>query len=101
MKISAGLKAAREVLETHGWCQGSLARRNDDGSLSYCSLGALDKAVGHEVSNFFFQKAWRYMKMAMDDTPSIASWNDHPRRTKTQVLAAFDRAAELAQENGN
>jgi hypothetical protein len=35
---------------------------------------------------------------AVDETDPVPQWNDHPKRTHAEVMAAFDKAIEMAEE---
>lgn len=94
------LIAARARIATPDrWCQGAYWRgANGEVVESYgsdcvscCSLGAL-----HSVGDS--DEARQYLREANAKVPcwNLAVWNDAPDRTHAEVLAAFDRAIELA-----
>lgn len=81
------LKSARErISDPAHWGK---KRFNLDGV--YCALGALLVARDGDMD-----EACEYLRRACD-CESIIVWNDVPSRTHAEVLAAFDRAIELAR----
>jgi hypothetical protein len=100
--VSTKLREARALIE-RGWCQFQLAHdaegrerweyigtREDDRfvPVSWCAAGALKDAGAGALAVRAFRE--------VVGTP--ISWNDAPERTQTDVLAAFDRAIELAEQ---
>lgn len=95
------LKAARAKIE-QGWCQGTMAKEQrgrmrgpkESYSCSWCVLGALAAASTLEELN-----PYRTARTLMEAVvaPSLSAWNDAPGRTQAEVLAAFDKAIELAE----
>lgn len=100
------LTSARAKIE-QGWCQGSLAR-NADGkrtgerasdAICWCAIGAC--WANADTSNLAACEVIRQATDKLSDAVgarAINIWNDSPTRTKAEVLAAFDRAIELASE---
>lgn len=95
------LKAARAKIE-QGWCQGDAAQ-NSDGELCgsqdlnascWCCVGAIGAVTAYN------EQATPALKAIRDaiGTPGIAKWNDAKGRTQAEVLAAFDKAIELAEK---
>lgn len=92
---------AKRLLETKGWCQGAYAKRlhgeialnfiGDPTVAAYCSSGAICEAQKPSMA----EDAAYYFIKAIGGGP-IPRWNDTPGRTKEEVLAAFDKAIELA-----
>ena len=88
------LREAREKVKK-GWCQHAFAidkhglrvPRDSNSAVAFCMTGALDNATG--------ASAYLYKAVRGD---SVVDYNDSPRRTKAQVLAAFDRAIVLAKK---
>jgi hypothetical protein len=111
--VADKLREARALIEK-GWTQDYFAKdakgRPDyyDPSsplVCYCSLGAISTAVrGYpdadanvcEVREYenFLAKA-----IGKSGPVGIAEWNDDPDRTQAEVLAAFDKAIELAEQS--
>jgi hypothetical protein len=88
------LIAAREKV-AHGWCQREFV--SDDGKL--CPLGAINRlGVDRDAA----QNAKHALATAIVGPPHVHSsgtvmqWNDAKGRTQAEVLAAFDKAIELA-----
>lgn len=85
-----------------GWCQLADARDKDGvwtwptrpTARAWCAYGALIQAYPADADSE--NAAFNLMCRAIR-TRSITRWNDKKGRTKTQVLAAFDRAILLAQ----
>ena len=91
------LKAARAKIE-QGWCQGSYARNAMNEKVLYrsvdacrwCAMGAIVSLGGVD-----WITAADVIKQA-NAIEVIPKWNDAPNRTQAEVLAAFDKAIELA-----
>jgi hypothetical protein len=97
------LIAARGKIET-SWTQHAAAK-NADGdrvaassaeACSFCSAGALD-SVCISLSEHYSQyvQAFSHLRQAAG-AASVIEWNDDPKRTKAEVLAAFDKAIAFA-----
>jgi hypothetical protein len=76
------LKAAKAKIE-QGWTQ-----------RSFCVEGAI---LSCNAPGLLPLDALRYLQRAID-TP-LPWWNDAPGRTQAEVLAAFDRAIQIATED--
>jgi hypothetical protein len=95
------------LLQRKGWTQGALARDSsgeetkpcDEAAICFCALGAIDRAAcdvtgkrrtkaGNGVG-IRLRKAIMHDKVEMRKWYSITLWNDSPRRTKQEVIAAF------------
>ncbi|ORE90214.1 hypothetical protein ATO13_23301 [Stappia sp. 22II-S9-Z10] len=94
------LRDARGYIE-RGWAQGDAAR-DDDGfactvesrkAVRWCALGAIG-AAGRRFPQRDRDTALTALYRAVG-TPTISFWNDSPRRTQADVLAAFDRAIRI------
>ena len=86
------LDAADLIERTHWWNGKSVARPRP----AYCALTAITMAgdthgvsLAHEAATYFSH----YVGIGDQRIPH---WNDAPGRTKVEVLAAYDRAIELA-----
>ena len=93
------LAAARDRIAV-GWTQHRLFELIDidagiDGGVRYCALGAIIDATDCVAIAGPLRPAVRdtkkLLKAVIGDV-DIAEWNDHPLRTRNQVLAAFNRA---------
>jgi hypothetical protein len=90
------MRAARALITPPGsWTQREAARDIDgqstfplyDDAICFCSLGAIDRAMGPErfyVQNALADHILRKYKQG------VVAWNDHPTRTHAEVLAEFD-----------
>lgn len=76
-----------------GWSQGSDAARGK----GRCASTAMFRET-YMVSKIV--EASAFFRRANDIKGSIVNWNDAPERTQTEVLAAFDKAIELAIQEG-
>jgi len=85
--VQRHLIEARKLIE-RGWCQG-----DDEFRGSYCMMGAITR-VAPNCSAVF--AADNVLRKVIGEFSSVADWNDSPSRTKAEVLAAFDRAVEIA-----
>lgn len=101
---------ARGYIEK-GWCRGQFARTEDgEGALavsedarSWCALGAIERATFEVPMQSYASRgaAERLLREAAgvrSDFDATTAWNDDPERTKEEVLAAFDKAIELASQ---
>ena len=76
-----------------GWCKfrlskdkfGRTVEPDSERASSWCSMGAIEAAY---VSTYDAMTKL----LAVIKSDSIADWNDDPKRTKRQVLAAFRKA---------
>ncbi len=85
---------ARTLLATEGWCQGEY----QSAAGSYCAYGAISEG----------SDGWMVPVITAADAiketvgeQNLVAWNDSPRRSKAQVLKAFDKTiARLEREVG-
>jgi hypothetical protein len=78
-----------DLLLKYGWCK--FVMEDDFGS--HCILGAIynwknKKGCEHD----FHKDAARSIFIQVNNITSIPVWNDHPSRTKKQVITAFKKA---------
>jgi hypothetical protein len=100
MTVADDLRAARALVEK-GWTQGAYARTKTgkecpDRSLHakcWCASGAIWRVCAHD--GIGFSEAHKQLSAAINKP--IPYWNDAPGRTQAEVLAAFDRAIEIAE----
>ena len=77
---------ARALIEK-GWCQ--FRSFTIDGIItSFCSSGAIRFAGERFLNSLVFER----FRLANNMSSVIPDWNDHPSRTKQEVLDAFDKA---------
>ena len=106
MKASELLRKAVEL----PWCKGHMATNeqghycivHSDFAHSFCSLGRIERLrtgeKNEELAIFYLSKAlYSHPEFELLD---IAKWNDTPSRTREEVDAAFLKAAELAEKDG-
>lgn len=101
--VAEKLREARALVE-RGWTQEAYARNasgddledvdgefDDTEPVCWCMAGAMMKAGLEDEADKFVLDAIgeRY----------IPEWNDAPERTQAEVLAAFDKAIELAERD--
>lgn len=99
--VADKLREARALIE-RGWTQGQWARGksgrpvryNSRFAVCWCSSGAQARAFGKDWEGYQDAKE---MFFAAIEHSNIAVWNDAPERTQAEVLAAFDKAIELAE----
>jgi hypothetical protein len=95
--VADKLREARALIEL-GWTQDAYSRDAEGhdnmcaGSdpVCWCAVGAMAETGSGGLCEMYFRRA-------IDWPGGIISWNDHPDRTKADVLAAFDKAIELAE----
>jgi hypothetical protein len=103
--VATKLREARALIE-RGWVQTTYACANrQTGGLCYCLYGAINEAVVGNPFDDCQDATTEYEEMlarAIGYDPlfsgSLHEWNDAPERTQADVLAAFDRAIELAEQ---
>lgn len=96
--IKNKLRQARKLIK-NGWTQGVWNEHN-----CYCTLGAIRTATGvhkpgasamkHDCSQPDYDLCWDVEEFLRTKTglDNPIPWNDENRRTKADVLAAFDKA---------
>jgi hypothetical protein len=71
-----------------GWCQGKIFDSNGN----FCMVGAVTSSRN---SGETFMACLNIMDHVIFPSTSLGEWNDHPGRTKKEVLAVFDQAIAL------
>jgi hypothetical protein len=99
--ISEQLRAARQLLVDEGWWQagpGAAIHRGRN-----CTLMAAYWQAERDDQADLRDRLYAYLCQAIgtqsEATHTIARWNDTPGRTLDQVLAAYDRAIDLAEHD--
>lgn len=108
-KVANRLRKARALIEK-GWTQEAWARAADGANVPFssrsavcfCAAGALNRALqvgGHEWG--LAEQSWQVLEDAIGVSSSsdVVKFNDAPERTQAEVLAAFDKAIELAEQS--
>lgn len=93
--ITESLVKARELI-VNGWSQGADARDGagqrinlySENAVSFCTVGALHRTT---FSYPHLLDAQNFLKEIAGDK-YLTVWNDHPARTKEEVIDLFDRA---------
>lgn len=107
MLTSEVLRKAREVLVECGHCKGVL----NDAEGRVCAMGAINQAITGDPRGFVFNdidaEACSYIASAvglnygfglgLGAQSDVVGWNNAGPRTVDEVLAAFAKAAELAE----
>lgn len=96
--VADKLREARALIE-RGWTQGAFARNGSGHAVTYesgdascfCVAGALLRAT-----NGFSEFERAVAALHAVTRKAIHKWNDAPRRTKAEVVAALDKAIQLA-----
>jgi hypothetical protein len=96
------LKKAKEKIE-QGWCQHVIAKDREGTkvpadspeAIQWCSVGAIASIYAKQDVFITFTPEYNLILKVLK-TESLAEWNDRPKRTIEEVLAAFDKAIELA-----
>lgn len=91
--IGLALRRARDLIEEpRHW------RKRSYGawpwSRSWCGIGALRKVA---LGTLEYDPAYRILNSVAP--PYFSVWNDAPERTHADVMAAFDRAIDLAEQS--
>jgi hypothetical protein len=96
--VADKLREARALIEG-GWCQNYFRK---DGGLRkcFCTDGAIIEVIDSETPNQYRDACITFEAAngLQHDHTSIWQWNDAPERTQADVLAAFDKAIALAEE---
>ena len=97
------LVEARKLIEK-GWCQGSDQLVMVELPDAFCPIGAINFIEGYSSRKSAVPRAHTIVSARLSEAPvpqAISIWNDKPGRTKPEVLAAFDKAIEIAKEFNN
>lgn len=108
LTVSQVLDRAADLIEPEGaWTQGTLfrkangkeARVSDKDKVCFCAAGALVETGGP------WSAAWSFLEDTLPPTRNralnpVAVFNDAPKRTQPEVVAALRKAAALAREQG-
>jgi len=98
-------QAQKLVAKKNGWTSGSdavnhlgtLVAWDDPAAVAFCAGGACAKAAA-SVAPSLQGEALRVLRkgIGVRGRHGVSKWNDRPRRTQKQVVAAFDKAIKLA-----
>lgn len=103
MSAAEDLTAARDLFATKGWSKGSFARDSQGEKLAkpttdaafLCPSGAIMAACGYTIPSYGYSHAAQFVRLATG-AYNLTFWNDEVAESQEQVIAAFDRAIELA-----
>ena len=106
-KVQKILIGARNRVAS-GWTQYALGRFSDGERFEYlnrsfsdcvcfCAIGAIHAETKNR-GELLYCKAVDMLEKAIAGEREIGEWNDAPDRTQAEVVAAFNRAIELAGE---
>jgi hypothetical protein len=86
------LRVGRALIETHGLAKGFI----EDDQGRFCTVGGVSRQSRRPMLGMY--EALEYLARAIGVVPidHIGKWNDAPERTQADVLAAYDKAIELA-----
>ena len=110
MRSSEVLRRASEVIRRRGWCQEDFAEKGGNlATCRVCAWGAINAAAtgdptDWEYSNGHEQPALDWLTRAVFGEQFggyVAEWNDDLDRTVEDVLAALNKAAHLAESEGD
>jgi coenzyme F420-reducing hydrogenase delta subunit len=93
------LTKARALIDCpERWCRGGLALRDRMGGvLAMCAMGACYYAANETFHDQMDAVSELRKAIGLPKGRAISDWNDAPERTHSEVLAAFDKAIELAK----
>lgn len=103
MTVKEVLVRAMDRIANHGWCRTELAVDKfgnpvdveDPMATAFCSIGSILR------ESKTFELRWEALKQLERVVGRyIGKWNDGPRRTKDEVIQAFDKAIQLAGQQG-
>ena len=105
MKSSTILKNALTKIKK-GWCKGAGARNKNNKPVEWKSIQATKYCVVGAIFSTKFatyyeqEKAHVCFFSANNIPPNVtATWNDNKKRTKKQVVAAFEKAIKRAEKD--
>lgn len=85
------LRIGRRLIETHGLARGKIQDLNG----RFCTVGGITRQT--RLCDPAITVALEYLARAIPaDLLAMAAWNDAPDRSTADVLAAYDRAIDLA-----
>ena len=92
-KLVEDLKRARDMVSLR-WC----AKAGRDSFGGVCALIAINRSIGASHAEYLSGRddAAEMFRLAIG-WDNIPGWNDAPGRTRAEVVAAFDKAIELAR----
>lgn len=99
--VADKLREARALIE-RGWTQGNYVEEG-----CYCALGAIGMAVVGNPTAPSFMCGYPAISgvvralglpLGLRTSSGVADWNDAPDRTQAEVLAVFDKAIALAEQ---
>ncbi len=85
-EVGEGLLKAAKYIEDHGWCQNTV----EDEKGQVCIIGALDYAGLRRLG--WVTASGRVTKAVGSN---FINWNNHPKRTKQEVINILKQAAYL------
>lgn len=99
------LRQARALIKK-GWCKKVIARTKTGActypdsryACAWCAEGAIQRACKHKF-RFYVMTLVGIVKRENKISKELHQWNDAPRRTKDDVLRAFDRAIKYAEKH--
>lgn len=93
------LTAAREYLsERSRWCKGTYIKRDShDRAIACCAVGAIRQQAADDLVARNSACHLLHETVNQNRWDNLPDWNDAKHRTHKQVLAAFDKAIELAK----
>ena len=94
MSVIEVLRSARDDIKDNGWFHGRERIWRDRHGSTTCAAVAIEDACVR--FGFKYGEAFEPFRKAIGRRDVIC-WNDAPGRTKEEVLAAFDRAIEIAE----
>lgn len=106
MTVAELLRRAKERIATPDrWCQHYLSANeyvgSEDGLLpdacKWCLQGALSEEAP-SYADFNAANAMVRRALALPEEEGVYDWQDAPGRTHAEVMAAFDRAIALAEQ---
>ena len=80
-----------------GWGQGLSIEEMDDGSVSYCMIGALCATMNLAQRMVASSSLELRALYEVTNADNLVRWNDEEGRTLDDVVAAFARAIELVR----
>jgi hypothetical protein len=102
MKESERLRAARKLIEKpENWMQGGYADNPHNGlanACRFCSIGAVLRVRGEEVTALDFNSTSRYLQRVLDNMNEgscVADFNDN--HSHSHVMELFDAAITIAE----
>lgn len=89
--------ARARIANPENWCKGAFELWEAGRPVTFCTLGAIGRGAG-AGEGAYFEALHVFSKVNdLQNFGGVMLWNDNPKRTHGEVLAAFDKAIAYCQ----